>query len=117
LDTTCPKLRWRNHGSWYFYVALPPVAGRRRRVRQGGFETEHGAREAMQAVFDRTGVALSATGDDPGVINTIREYLAAALSPTPTPGTRSRVRRGVRPRVRRLDLIRLSSIPRRKDRP
>jgi hypothetical protein len=117
LDTACPRLRWSNHGSWYFYVALPPVAGRRRRVRQGGFDTEQQAREAMQEVLDRAGVAISATGDHPSVIHTIREYLASALSPTPTPGTRPRVRRGVRPRVRRLDLIRLSSIPRRKDRP
>ncbi|HVV77130.1 MAG TPA: Arm DNA-binding domain-containing protein [Mycobacteriales bacterium] len=117
MDTTCPRLRWSNHGSWYFYVALPPIAGRRRRVRQGGFETEHEAREAMQEVLDRAGVAISATGDHPSVIDTIRGYLATALSPIPTPGTRSRVRRGVRPWVRRLDLIRLSSIPRRKGRP
>jgi hypothetical protein len=116
LDTTCPRLRWRNHGSWYFYVALPPIAGRRRRVRQGGFETEHEAREAMQEVLDRAGVAVSATGNHFSAIDTIREYLATALSPTPTPGTRSRVRRGVRPRVRRLDLLRLSSTLRRKDR-
>lgn len=117
LDTTCPLLRWSNHGSWYFYVALPPVDGKRRRIRRGGFETEPEARDAMQEVLDEAGLTISATGDQPSALNTLREYLATVVSPTKAPGTRWRVRQRVRPRVRPLDLMRLSSTLRWKDRP
>jgi hypothetical protein len=116
-DTACPLLRWSNHGSWYFYLALPPIAGKRRRIRRGGFETEHEAREAMQDMLDEAGLAISATGGRPSAITALREYLATVVSTTQTPGTRWRVRQRVRPWVRPLDLMRLSSNLRWKDRP
>jgi hypothetical protein len=116
LDTTCPLLRWSDHGTFYFYLCLPPADGRRRRMRRGGFDSEREAREGMQAELDQAGLALSATGCRPGAVNTFREYLAMAIAPGRTPGTRPWVRRRVRRWVRPSGLIRLSMTLRQKDR-
>ncbi len=40
LGARCPRLNSRRHGTWYFSVELPSVAGDRRRVRRGGFTAQ-----------------------------------------------------------------------------
>jgi hypothetical protein len=117
LDTTCPLLRWNDHGRWYFYIALPPINGQRRRVRRGGFDTACEAAEAMQRRLDDAGSGKSTVASGAATIDTIRQYLATAIAPQKTPGTRLRVRRRVRIRVRPDGLIHLPLAPQWKDRP
>ncbi|MFF7586715.1 tyrosine-type recombinase/integrase [Kitasatospora purpeofusca] len=46
LGDSCPELRKRDHGSWYYYVELPPGPdGKRRRPRKGGFVSKTKAEE------------------------------------------------------------------------
>ena len=54
LGAGCPRLRGKNHGTWYFQAEL--VAGRdgaRRRKRQGGFATQREAQAALVDLLDR----------------------------------------------------------------
>ncbi len=55
LGSTCPRLRSRGHGSWYFSLESDQPGGRSR-VRRGGFAS----REAARAALHR------ARGDAPG---------------------------------------------------
>jgi integrase len=46
---TCPGLRQRGHGSWYYALDIPPYPGnRRRRIRRGGFPSRTAAEEALR---------------------------------------------------------------------
>ena len=55
LDTTCPQLRERGHGSWYFDCAVAALPGKRGRVRRGGYLTRRDAVAARDEVLDRDG--------------------------------------------------------------
>ncbi|KDN85627.1 hypothetical protein KCH_26440 [Kitasatospora cheerisanensis KCTC 2395] len=71
LGTGCPKLEQRDHGTWWFYIELPPRPdGSRHRVRQGGFRTQKKAAKECKKVWDE-----SQAGLDVGVRETIAEYL------------------------------------------
>jgi hypothetical protein len=49
LGRTCPGLRQRGHGSWYYSLDVPPYPGnRRRRIRRGGFPSRTVAGEALR---------------------------------------------------------------------
>ena len=50
LGACCPRLRSARHGSWYFSADLPSAAGKRRRVRRGGFTTKAAAVAALAAL-------------------------------------------------------------------
>src|SRR5215471_6484627 len=50
LGARCPSLGSPGHGSWYFSADLPSAAGRRRRVRRGGFVTQTTAAAALEAL-------------------------------------------------------------------
>jgi hypothetical protein len=50
LGARCPGLRSAGHGSWYFSAELPSAAGRRRRVRRGGFATRAAVVAALEAL-------------------------------------------------------------------
>ncbi|WP_406260135.1 tyrosine-type recombinase/integrase [Streptomyces chartreusis] len=53
LGSACPKLKKRDHGSWYYYLNLPDgPGGERRRPRKGGFPTSKKAQEAAQKLWD-----------------------------------------------------------------
>ena len=52
LDTTCPRLSQRAHGSWYFDCAVKTVHGRRERVRRGGYLTRRDAGAARDALLN-----------------------------------------------------------------
>jgi hypothetical protein len=53
LDTSCPRLGQRNHGSWYFDCAVSAVPGRGGRVRRGGYATRRDAVTARDALLNR----------------------------------------------------------------
>ena len=55
MDTACPRLRERDHGSWYFDCAVTAVPGRRGRVRRGGYLTRRDAVVARDVLLDRGG--------------------------------------------------------------
>jgi hypothetical protein len=112
LDTFCPLLRWSDHGSWYFYLPLPTVDGRRHRIRRGGYETESDARAAL--------LAETELAEQAGLITRRPHIPDPAFQihldhqrrvPRKTTWTRFGVRRGVRIR----DQIRPSLVNRRKD--
>jgi hypothetical protein len=50
LGARCPGLGSPSHGSWYFSADLPSVAGQRRRVRRGGFESWAAAVAALETL-------------------------------------------------------------------
>jgi len=52
LDTVCPRLGERNHGSWYFDCAVTAVPGRRGRVRRGGYATRRDAVTARDTLLN-----------------------------------------------------------------
>lgn len=53
LEKTCPKLKQRAHGSWYYSLELPPNpdGSRRPRAKKGGFRTKDDAAEAATKVW------------------------------------------------------------------
>ncbi len=50
IGASCPELRSRRHGTWYFSSELPSPAGDRRRVRRGGFTTKAAAVAVLEAL-------------------------------------------------------------------
>src|ERR1051326_3121258 len=52
MDTTCPRLPERGHGSSYFDCAVATVRGRRERVRRGGYVTRRDAAAARDALLN-----------------------------------------------------------------
>jgi len=55
LGTRCRKLRSARHGSWYFSADLPSAAGKRRRVRRGGYTSKAAAVAALEALASPAG--------------------------------------------------------------
>jgi len=54
LGDACPRLKSRNHGTWYYAADLPPHPGQRRRYkRQGGFATRRDAQAALAELLDQ----------------------------------------------------------------
>jgi integrase len=71
LGTDCPELGKRDHGSWYYYVELPPgPGGKRRRPRKGGFPTKTKAEDAAQELWDE-----AQGGIDVDSKETVEQYL------------------------------------------
>jgi hypothetical protein len=70
LESSCPKLSQKGHGSWYFYFELEAgEGGKRRRLRRGGFATKDEAKtkagEAYRDAIGGTDVVSNATvGED-----------------------------------------------------
>jgi hypothetical protein len=54
MDSTCPSLPERGHGSWYFDRAVATVQGLRERVRRGGYLTRRDAIAARDALLNRS---------------------------------------------------------------
>lgn len=51
LGRRCPLLGQPGHGSWYFAVELPALAGKRQRLRRGGYSTCTLAVQARDALL------------------------------------------------------------------
>ena len=53
LETACPLLKKRDHGSWYYSFELPPgPGGKRRHPKKGGFRTQADAAEACEKAWN-----------------------------------------------------------------
>ncbi|MGW3246507.1 tyrosine-type recombinase/integrase [Streptomyces sp. NPDC001070] len=72
LEKTCPKLKQRDHGSWYYSIELPPGAdGKRRpRAKKGGFRTKKDAATAAEKVWKLAEGGVDVLSDE-----TVGEYL------------------------------------------
>ncbi|MCH0562199.1 tyrosine-type recombinase/integrase [Streptomyces sp. MUM 2J] len=71
LGSACPDLGKRDHGSWYYYVELPPgPRGKRRRPRKGGFLTKKKAEEAAQKIWDQAQDGVDVLSDE-----TVEQFL------------------------------------------
>ncbi|MCZ1019858.1 tyrosine-type recombinase/integrase [Streptomyces noursei] len=71
LGSSCPLLKKRDHGTWYYYVKLPDgPGGKRRRPRKGGFLTQAQAKEAAQKLWDD-----AQGGIDVDTTETVAQYL------------------------------------------
>ncbi|PCG85428.1 hypothetical protein CIB93_13805 [Streptomyces sp. WZ.A104] len=71
LGASCPDLKKRDHGSWYYYLKLPDgPLGERRRPRKGGFSTAKEAKKAAQNLWDE-----DQSGIDIDSKETVAQYL------------------------------------------
>ncbi|MFD3452754.1 tyrosine-type recombinase/integrase [Streptomyces sp. NPDC058691] len=72
LDKTCPKLKQREHGSWYYSIELPPGPdGKRRpRAKQGGFRTKKEAAAEAERVWKLAQGGVDVLSDE-----TVADYL------------------------------------------
>jgi hypothetical protein len=97
LGGRCVRLAEGGHGSWYFAVQVNGLAGRRERLRRGGFATAEEARRAGRRMIaaDRNDVA--------GVGYTLARWLRCWLE----------MQQGLRPSTRKsyADHVRLHLIP------
>jgi hypothetical protein len=69
LGRRCPLLGQPGHGSWYFAAELPAQAGRRQRLRRGGYPTR------VLAVQARDGLLAEPTGHAAGRAWTLERWL------------------------------------------
>jgi integrase len=71
LETACPLLKKRDHGSWYYSFELPPgPGGKRRHPKKGGFRTQAKAAEACEKAWN-----LAQGGVQIDSKETIEQYL------------------------------------------
>ncbi|WP_411129711.1 tyrosine-type recombinase/integrase [Streptomyces sp. x-19] len=71
LGSSCPLLKKRDHGTWYYYVKLPDgPGGKRRRPCKGGFLTQTQAKEEAQKLWDE-----AHGGIDVDTKETVAQYL------------------------------------------
>jgi integrase len=108
LNGRCELLVDAAHGRWYFAVQVTTLAGRRGRVRRGGFASEAAAERARQAFLDLPDAAAA------GRAWTVRRWLEQWLD-TRTEIVRSSTLRGYREHVRHylsplLGHLRLASV-------
>jgi integrase len=71
LEKHCPKLKKRDHGSWYYSIELPPGPGGKRQTdKKGGFRTQKEAADACKQAWD-----LAQGGIQVNSKETVEEYL------------------------------------------
>ncbi|WP_217572433.1 site-specific integrase [Streptomyces sp. GbtcB7] len=72
LEKTCPKLKQRDHGSWYYSIELPPGPNGKRlpRAKKGGFHTKTKATAEAEKIWK-----LAQDGVDVLSEETVADYL------------------------------------------
>lgn len=76
LERRCPKLKKKNHGSWYYAIELPPgPGGVRRRPKEGGFATQEQAAEKAKRLYEE-----AMAGVDVDSKETVADYLTRWLA-------------------------------------
>jgi hypothetical protein len=85
LDSACPQLPERGHGSWYFDCPVATVGGRRERVRRGGYLTRRDAVAARDALLHRS--AEDRGVDDGPVAAVLADHPHQHPRRAPTPST------------------------------
>jgi hypothetical protein len=81
LGANCPRLRGKNHGSWYYYAELPAIPGTaRRRERQGGFATRRDAQAALVDLLDRVQKRTHVDAGKLAVATFLDQWIAGKIS-------------------------------------
>ncbi len=62
LESSCPRLTERGHGTWYFHCSVTNLVGRRERVRRGGYRSRAAARRARDEWLAGTEADRTAQG-------------------------------------------------------
>jgi integrase len=103
LNSDCPRLPQRSHGTWYFDCAVPVLPGRRERLRRGGYPTR---REAVAARDALCGDGTTATADGWTVTRWLRYWLTTRtkIRPTTLRSYEIHVERHLIPRLGRIRL-------------
>nr|WSZ96867.1 site-specific integrase [Streptomyces sp. NBC_00857] len=71
LEKRCPKLKRRDHGSWYYSIEIPAgPGGKRRHPKKGGFKTQEQAADAAVKVYRDAQAGVDVLSDE-----TVGEYL------------------------------------------
>ncbi|NUK14079.1 tyrosine-type recombinase/integrase [Streptomyces lunaelactis] len=71
LEKRCPKLKRRDHGSWYYSIEIPAgPGGKRRHPKKGGFKTQDQAAAAAAKVYRDAQAGVDVLSDE-----TVGEYL------------------------------------------
>ncbi|MBC9725059.1 tyrosine-type recombinase/integrase [Streptomyces sp. TRM68367] len=71
LEKRCPKLKRRDHGSWYYSIEIPAgPGGKRRHPKKGGFQTQKQAAAAAEKVYRDAQAGVDVLSDE-----TVGEYL------------------------------------------
>jgi hypothetical protein len=71
LEKTCPQLRKRDHGSWYYSFELPAgTDGKRQRAKKGGFRTQEEAAKKAKQVWEAAERGVNVLSGE-----TVAEYL------------------------------------------
>ncbi|WP_406172091.1 tyrosine recombinase XerC [Streptomyces sp. NBC_00996] len=71
LEKRCPKLKRRDHGSWYYSIEIPAgPGGKRRRAKKGGFKTQEKAAAEATKVYRDAQAGVDVLSDE-----TVSEYL------------------------------------------
>ena len=75
LEKRCPKLRRRDHGSWYYSIEIPAgPGGKRRRAKKGGFATQEKAAKAAEQAYNDAHAGVDVLSDE-----TVTDYLCRWL--------------------------------------
>ena len=88
----CPQLSRRRHGSWYFSIDLPTLAGGRRRLGRGGYTSRRAATKALSQLRTPDSAAVA------GRVVTVSGWLEHWLSTRAS--QRASTLRGYRSHVR-----------------
>ena len=62
LEQSCPRLRERGHGSWYFHCSATNLLGRHERTRRGGYPSQTAARQARDEFLAASAADRTAQG-------------------------------------------------------
>jgi integrase len=54
LESACPRLQQRGHGSWYFHCSVRTLFGAPERVRRGGYASRRDAQRARDDLLERS---------------------------------------------------------------
>ncbi|UXX94232.1 Arm DNA-binding domain-containing protein [Streptomyces sp. AD2-2] len=71
LEKRCPKLKRRDHGSWYYSIEIPAgPGGKRRHPKKGGFKTQDQAAAEAAKAYREAMAGVDVLSDE-----TVGEYL------------------------------------------
>ncbi|NUK32329.1 tyrosine-type recombinase/integrase [Streptomyces lunaelactis] len=80
LETACPVLKKRDHGSWYYSFELPTgPGGKRRRAKKGGYRTQKQAADAAKAVWEAAQDGIDVLSDE-NVADYLRRWIATRVA-------------------------------------
>ncbi|MGW2938013.1 tyrosine-type recombinase/integrase [Streptomyces sp. NPDC001156] len=109
LEKSCPQLRKRDHGTWYYSFELPAGPdGKRQRAKKGGFRTQEEAARKAKEVFDAAQKGVNVLSGE-SVAEYLERWIKAkrALKRTTVYGYRSHIDCYLIPRLGHIQLMNL----------